>query len=101
MLGNKVRILRILPDIPGNRVVVREVHRIRLLGVRIPLRGEDAMAADALEPHPEPANAREQINKPEGAPGLCRRKPMRRSPIAWCSVRIARRLGAHSPFSYR
>ncbi len=33
------------------------------------------MAADALEPHPQPANAREEINKPEGAPGLCRRKP--------------------------
>ncbi len=67
---DKGRVFRELPDIPANRVIVPEIERVGLLRVRVPLRGEAAPAADALESETKTSDAGKQVDECEAAAGL-------------------------------
>ncbi len=59
--------LAIRPDITGNLVVIAgEVGAVGLVAILVPLAGEDAFAADALESQAQAADTGEEVDEGEG-----------------------------------
>ena len=56
---------RQLGDVPVDGMFTPEIREVGLLGILVPLAGEDTRPSDLLEANPQPTDAREQVDESE------------------------------------